>query len=97
MVITTFHVLIIACFESSRILIALAAQECWSLHHLDVKSAFLNCAIKEEIFVSPLEGYVKEGKEEWVLDETRPRGRRFHTVSCQKLFRTYQFWELRVN
>ena len=30
-------------------------------------------------------------------DETRPQGHRFHTVSCQKLFRTYQFGELRVN
>ena len=32
-----------------------------------------------------------------VLDETRPRGRRFHTVSCQKLSLTYQFGESRVN
>ena len=31
------------------------------------------------------------------FDETRPRGRRFHTVSCQKLIRTYQFGELREN
>ena len=30
-------------------------------------------------------------------DETRQRGRRFHTVTCQKLIRTYQFGELRVN
>ena len=30
-------------------------------------------------------------------DETRPRGRRFHTVSCQKLSLTYQFGELRLN
>ena len=30
-------------------------------------------------------------------DETRPRGRRFHTVSCQKLSLIYQFGELRVN
>ena len=36
-------------FESIRILIALAAQEYWSLHHLDVKSVFLNGEIKEEI------------------------------------------------
>ena len=57
----------VARFESIRILIALAAQECWSLHHLDVKSSFLNGEIKEEIYVSQLEGYVKEGKEEWVL------------------------------
>ena len=32
-----------------------------------MKSAFLNCEIKEEIYVSQPEGYVKEGKEEWVL------------------------------
>ena len=57
----------VAHLESIHILIALAAQECWSLHHLDVKSAFLNSEIKEEIYVSQPEGYVKEGKEEWVL------------------------------
>ena len=32
-----------------------------------MKFAFLNGEIKEEIYVSQLEGYVKEGKEEWVL------------------------------
>ena len=53
-------------FESICILIVLAAQKCWSLHHLNVKSTFLNDEIKEEIYVSQLEGYVKEGKE-WVL------------------------------
>ena len=57
----------VAHFESIRILIPLAAQECWSLHHLDVKSAFLNGEIKEEIYMSQQKGYVKEGKEEWVL------------------------------
>ena len=31
------------------------------------------------------------------IDGTRPRGRLFHTVSCQKLSLTYQFGELRVN
>ena len=46
-------------FESIRILISLTAQECWSLHHLDVKSAFLNGEIKEEIHVSQPKGYVK--------------------------------------
>ena len=57
----------VAHFESIRILIALEAQECWSLHHSDVKSSFLNGEIKEEIYVSQSEGYVKVGKEEWVL------------------------------
>ena len=37
------------------------------------------------------------GQFKWATDKTRPRGRQFHTVSCQKLFRTYQFGELRVN
>ena len=33
----------------------------------------------------------------WLCDETRPRGRRFHTVSCKKLSLIYQFGELGVN
>ena len=32
-----------------------------------MKFAFLNDEIKEEIYVAQLEGYVKEGKEEWML------------------------------
>ena len=32
-----------------------------------------------------------------ICDETRPRGRRFHAVSRQKLFRTNQFWEFITN
>ena len=60
----------VAWFESICISIALAAQECWSMHHLDVKYTFLNDEIKEENYMSQLEGYVKEGKEEWVLKQT---------------------------
>ena len=50
----------IAHFESICILIALEAQECQSFHHLDVKSTLLRSEIKEEIYVSQPEGYVKE-------------------------------------
>jgi hypothetical protein len=32
----------VACMESVRVLLALAAQEGWTVHHMDVKSAFLN-------------------------------------------------------
>jgi hypothetical protein len=32
----------VARMESVRVLLALAAQEGWALHHMDVKSAFLN-------------------------------------------------------
>ena len=61
----------VARFDSIRILIAIAAQLNWSLHHLDVKSAFLNGMIKEDIYVMQPEGYVKKGKESFVLKLTK--------------------------
>jgi hypothetical protein len=33
------------------VLLALAAEEDWTVHHMDVKSAFLNGDLKEEIYV----------------------------------------------
>jgi hypothetical protein len=37
--------------DSVRLLLALAAQEGWLVHHLDVKSAFLNGELKEKAYV----------------------------------------------
>ena len=54
-------------FESIRVLIAMAAQEGWTLHHLDVKSAFLNGEVEEELYVKQPEDFLIEGREEWVL------------------------------
>ena len=45
----------------------MAAQFKWNLHHLDVKSAFLNENIEEEIYVDQPKGFIKEGKEDYVL------------------------------
>ena len=39
----------VAKLESIKILIAIATQENWELHHLDVKTAFLNGEIKEDL------------------------------------------------
>ena len=39
----------VARVESIRIIIAMVAQFKWKLHHLDVKSAFLNGHIEEDI------------------------------------------------
>ena len=61
----------VARFGSITILIAIAAQFNWCLHHLDVKSAFFNGTIKEDIYVIQLEGYEKKGKESFVLKLTK--------------------------
>jgi hypothetical protein len=55
----------VAGMESVRLLIALAAQEGWCVHHMDVKSTFLNSDIKEEVYVHQPSGFAipdKEGK-----------------------------------
>ena len=57
----------VARMESIRILIAIAAQEEWELHHLDVKTSFLNGEIKEDIYISQPEGFKIKGKEDHIL------------------------------
>ena len=41
----------VARMELVRVLLVLAAQEGWQFHHMDVKSAFLNGDLKEEVYV----------------------------------------------
>ena len=53
--------------ETIRVLIALAALEDWQIHHLDVKSAFLNGEISEVIYVKQPEGFLVKRKEGYVL------------------------------
>ena len=48
--------------ESIRTIISMATQFKWNLHHLDVKSAFLNGYIEEDINVDQPKGFIKEGK-----------------------------------
>ncbi|WVZ62288.1 hypothetical protein U9M48_012052 [Paspalum notatum var. saurae] len=50
-----------------RLLLALAAQEGWHVHHMDVKSAFLNGDLKEEVYVHQPPGFEIPGKEGKVL------------------------------
>lgn len=44
----------VARIETVRLIIALAAQEGRDVHHMDVKPAFLNGDLQEEVYVSQL-------------------------------------------
>ncbi|GJZ02251.1 ribonuclease H-like domain, reverse transcriptase, RNA-dependent DNA polymerase [Tanacetum coccineum] len=45
--------------ETIRLLLAIAANNKWEVHHLDVKSAFLHGDLKEEVYVTQPEGFIK--------------------------------------
>ena len=50
-------------FESLRILLALAVLEDWHIHQMDVKSAFLNGVLNEEIYMEQPQGFITTGAE----------------------------------
>ncbi|VVA27958.1 Hypothetical predicted protein, partial [Prunus dulcis] len=52
--------------DTIRTLIALAAQKGWKLWQLDVKSAFLNGVLEEEVYVDQPDGFVVKGDEDKV-------------------------------
>ncbi|KAM5569751.1 hypothetical protein ABKV19_016986 [Rosa sericea] len=56
----------VARLDTIRALIALAAQKNWSLYQLDVKSAFLNGVLNEEVYVEQPQGFVIENEEQKV-------------------------------
>lgn len=49
--------------ETVRMLLALAAMNFWQVHHMDVKTAFLNGEIFEEVYVMQPEGFERKGQE----------------------------------
>jgi hypothetical protein len=57
----------VARLDSVHLLIALAMHEGWEVHHMDVKSAFLNGDLQEEINVEQPVGFIVAGKEHKVL------------------------------
>ncbi|GKA66765.1 ribonuclease H-like domain, reverse transcriptase, RNA-dependent DNA polymerase [Tanacetum coccineum] len=50
----------VARIETIRLLLAIAANNKWEVHHLDVKSAFLHGDLKEEVYVTQPEGFIKK-------------------------------------
>ena len=57
----------IACMESVRLLLALAAAKDWRIYHLDVKSAILNGELAETVFVRQPPGFAIKREEHRVL------------------------------
>ena len=53
--------------ESVRLLLAMAAAKDWRVHHLDVKSAFLNGELAETVFVKQAPGFAVKGTKHMVL------------------------------
>jgi hypothetical protein len=47
-------------------MISLAGQNKWSINHMDVKSAFLNGYLEEEVCVEKPQGFEVQGKEHQV-------------------------------
>ncbi|WJX32793.1 hypothetical protein P8452_21078 [Trifolium repens] len=57
----------VARHETIRLMIALACSRRWPLFHLDVKSAFLNGPLEEDVYVKQPPGFELKGKESKVL------------------------------
>src|SRR5882762_10094744 len=53
----------VARFESLRLLLALSALKDWHIHQMDVKSAFLNGVLDEEIYMEQPPGFITSGAE----------------------------------
>ena len=53
----------VAQFEIVRLVLALATQSQWLVYQFDVKSAFLNGGLQEEVYVAQPEGFINKGDE----------------------------------
>ena len=49
--------------SSIRTIISLATEMGWRVHQMDVKTAFLNGVIEEEVYIEQLEGFDVENRE----------------------------------
>jgi hypothetical protein len=57
----------VAWLDSVHLLIVLTLHEGWEVHHMDVKSVFLNDDLQEEAYVEQSTGFNIAGKEHKVL------------------------------
>jgi hypothetical protein len=57
----------VARMDTVKVILALAANRGWKVHHLHLKTAFLNGDLEEEIYVAQPEGFAVKGREQCVL------------------------------
>jgi hypothetical protein len=57
----------IARMESVRVMLAVEAHYRWTVHHMDVKFAFLNGDLPEEVYAQQLSGFTIDGQERKLL------------------------------
>jgi hypothetical protein len=60
------HFAPVAKYTSIRSIIVIASAMGWKLHQMDVKTAFLNGVIEEEVYIEQPQGFVIHGKESHV-------------------------------
>ena len=56
----------VARMETIRLILSISASMSWKVYHLDVKSAFLNGVLQEEVYVKQPEGFIVQGHEDKV-------------------------------
>ena len=54
---------LVARYTSIRSIISIAAEMGWKIHQMDVKTAFLNGFIQEEVYIEQPQGFEAHGKE----------------------------------
>lgn len=57
----------VARLETIRLLLAYAAYRKWEVHHMDVKTTFLNGELEEEVYVAQPEGFTDKKSPQKVL------------------------------
>ncbi|KAK4381284.1 Retrovirus-related Pol polyprotein from transposon RE1 [Sesamum angolense] len=55
--------------DTIRALIAIAANKKWKIYQMDVKSAFLNSYVNEEIYVEQPQGFIAKGNNEKMIQD----------------------------
>ncbi|GJV00874.1 retrovirus-related pol polyprotein from transposon TNT 1-94 [Tanacetum coccineum] len=57
--------------EAIRIFVANVANKNMTIYHMDVKTTFLNCELREEVYVSQLEGFVDQDNTTYVYKQKK--------------------------